>query len=132
MTYYVLLTEPGQNIQTLATRLSFSSFKKAEAYAATIHKDFKPIVVAERKTWGEPVRGKRVDPDSRKSRILALEPGESMIFLPPPGMEVSRLMTGIASSFNAETWAPFSQKVVLLVVEGELPQKVVRVTRKEN
>lgn len=132
MTYYVLLTEPGQNIQTLATRLSFGSIKKAEEYAASIHKSFQPIVVAERKTWAEPTRGKRADPASRKSQILALAPGDSVVFFPPPGTKVAGLMSSIASSFDAEAWAPYSQKVMLLAAEGEVGQKVVRVTRKED
>lgn len=124
--YFIVITDPITKRTELAKGEGFSSKAKAEGYASTINRSYEPRVVAQEKTWG--ARGNKGKSTSRKSLILALEPGQSVVFVPPA--DAHALMGSIASSFTAETWAPYSQKVMLLAAEGEVARKVVCVTRK--
>lgn len=83
---------------------------------------------------GRPAGSTGLQAGSRKAQILALKPGESVIFTGKPGQSVSRLMASIASCFRGGEsigGLGLTQSGGLCVFEGELPLAAVKVTRKE-
>jgi len=71
-------------------------------------------------------------PNSRRSIMDALKPGQSCLFLAEPGQPASKLQACIASNYRggeSMRQKGLTQKGGLLVFPDELPVACVRVTR---
>lgn len=71
-------------------------------------------------------------PTSRRAQMDALAIGDSVVFIAQNGEKASRLMASIASCYReglSMGQQGLTQRVALLVVDGEIPTPAVRVTR---
>jgi len=78
--------------------------------------------------------GLRRDPNSKRSRLEAMRPGDVQVFICPDGISYPSLQSAIASELTrhlADIKTEFSQKKALLVFdEHAMPQACSVVTRK--